>query len=636
MIDHQHPTLAPRRLARVLPLILALALVLIAPPTRSHAETFPFLPGQMVRIDGQGWGHGVGMSQWGARGRAHGGQSADEIVRAYYQGVDITNYPTDQTPIRVLIDKNYRPPSFDGALGSSNTLTGDIIGVGGQWAVLGATGPLPPGARLRLLDHPGSGRLTVRLLDALGQHMLDFDLPSQIEIAPLQPETRLLVHYKYTTPVSGKPSSFFDVFRGSVRVYINASGRIDTVNVLSIEDYLLGVVPAEMPSHWPTESLKAQSMVARSFAVTSLRPTHPIWDVDDTTQYQVYLGVNRETAEASAAIHSTANRTITHLGVPIRAYFFSTANGHTENNEDVFGGQPTPYLRGIPDVDSSGTPWDTASPHSVWSTNEFPLSELGAVITQTATVSLDAISSIDFSQRTISGRLISVNVNSNQGRLQMDAWDFVSRFNRSTSSNIGTVLSTRFNVVFAYPYTRAHAPLNLPDGQSIYFDQTGHNVRHGFLKYFNENGGHTTFGLPLTEEFVERGWTVQYFERARMEFHPEHVGTRYEVQLGLINDELTATRRPFAGDAPFPSVPQHRFFPETGHSVHFAFLKFWETRGALDRFGFPLSQEVNENGRTVQHFQRARLEWVPEAPEGQRVQLAAVGTELLRARGLLP
>ena len=218
----------------------------------------------------------------------------------------------------------------------------------------------------------------------------------------------------------------------------------------------------------------------------------------------------------------------------------------------------------------------------------------------------------------------------------MDAWNFVSRFNRTTPDNIGTVLSTRFNIKFAYPYTRRHAPLNLPNGQSVYFEQTGHNIRHGFLKYFNENGGVATFGLPLTEEFVHKGWTIQYFEKARMEFHPDKAGTRYEVQLGLINTELTTPRRPFTGDVPFQSVPQHRFFPETGHSVHFSFLEFWEKQGGLDRFGYPISQEVTENGRTVQHFQRARFEYYPDAPLDKRVQLASVGTELLRQTGQLP
>ena len=608
---------------------------LVALPTASRAEILPYLPEQIVRIEGQGWGHGVGMSQWGARGRAYGGHSADDIVRAYYQGVELSDYPTDQTSIRVLIDKNYRPPSFDGALRSSNKLVGDIIGVGGEWAIVGATGPLPAGARLRLLDHPGGGRVTGRLIDAANQHMLDFDLPDLIEVIPLKPETRLLVHYKFTAPASNDNSRYFDVYRGTIRVYKNPSGLIDTVNVVNLEDYLLGVVPAEMPSHWPGEALRAQAMVARSFAINSLAPNQPLWDVDDTTQYQVYLGVNRETPEASAAIRSTHRRAITHAGIPIRSYFFSTANGQTENNEDVFGGSPVPYLRSVVDLDPTGRAWDADSPRSTWATSEFPLATLESVITTSGT-NIGQLASIDFNARTGSGRLIKVSADGVGGRISMDAWDFVNRFNRTTAADIGIILSTHFSVKFAYPHTRRHAPLNLPNGQSVYFEQTGHNIRHGFLKYFNENGGVAAFGLPITEEFVEKGWTIQYFEKARMEFHPDKAGTRYEVQLGLVNDQLTKPRRPFAGGTPFQSVPQHRFFPETGHSVHFSFLKFWEVQGGLDRFGFPISQEVTESGRTVQHFQRARFEYYPDAPLDKRVQVASVGTELLRQRGQLP
>ena len=633
MIIEKHIKNSGLRRAFLLAIAAISLAVLAALPTASRAQTLPYLPDQVVRIEGQGWGHGVGMSQWGARGRAYGGQTAEDIVRAYYQGVELSEYPTDQTSIRVLIDKNYRPSSFDGSLRSSNTLIGDIIGVGGEWAIAGATGPLPAGARLRLLDHPGGGRVTVRLLDAAGNHMLDFDLPSLIEIIPLKPETRLLVHYKFTA--SAGNSRYFDLYRGLIRVYKNSSGLIDTVNVVNMEDYLLGVVPAEMPSHWPTEALKAQAMVARTFAINSLAPNQPLWDVDDTTQYQVYLGVNRETPEASAAIQATHRRAITHEGVPIRSYFFSTGNGHTENNEDVFGGSPVPYLRGVLDLDPAGRPWDADSPRSTWATNAFPLTTIETVISSSG-ANIGQIASLDFNSRTASGRLITVAADGGGGRISMDAWDFVSRFNRTTPNNIGTVLSTRFNITFAYPHTRRHAPLNLPDGQSVYFEQTGHNIRHGFLKYFNENGGVAAFGLPLTEEFVHKGWTIQYFEKARMEFHPDKAGTRYEVQLGLINTELTKPRRPFTGDAPFQSVPQHRFFPETGHSVHFSFLEFWEKQGGLDRFGYPISQEVTENGRTVQHFQRARFEYYPDAPLDKRVQLASVGTELLRQTGQLP
>jgi len=616
---------------RLLACAAALALA-VASPSPSQADVLPLQTGQTIQIEGQGWGHGVGMSQWGARGRAEAGQTADQIVRAYYTGIDITDSPTDQTAIRVLIDQNYRPASIDGATASSNGLAGDIVGVGGQWAVTGITGPLPPGARLRLLDHPGAHRITVRLIDAGGGHMLDVDLPGQIEVVPLEPHSRLLVHYKYTDQVVGSPGQFYDVYRGSIRVYLDAEGLIDTVNALSVEDYLLGVVPAEMPYHWPAEALKAQALAARSYALVSLMPGNPIWDVVDTTQDQVYLGVNHEKPETSAAVQATARRVMTHGGQPILSYFFSAANGHTESNEDVFGGAPLPYLRAVADLDPNGRPWDADSPLSTWSTPEFPASLLQGLYQD----SIGTLQSLDFSRRTSTGRLIIVGLNGDRGSQTISAWNFALRFNQRTPQEAGLIYSTRFAVVRNYPLIERVAPLNLPDGQSIYFDETGHNVRHGFLKYFNARGGVTAFGLPLTEEFIENGRAVQYFERARFEYHPELAGTPYETQLGLLNDALTAPRRPFAGDTPFLTVPDHRYFPETGHSVHFGFLRFWETEGGLERFGYPISQEVVEHGRIVQHFQRVRLEWAPDAPPGQQVRIGNVGSEYTRAFGLAP
>ena len=616
---------------RLLACAVALALA-VAPPAASLADVLPLQTGQTIRIEGQGWGHGVGMSQWGARGRALAGQSADEIVRAYYTGIDITDSPTDQTPIRVLIDRNYRPAAIDGSAGSSNGLSGDIVGIGGQWAISGVTNPLPPGARLRLLDHPGVHRITVRLIDAAGGHMRDFDLPGQIEVVPLEPHTRLLVHYKYTTEAEGLPGQYYDVYRGSVRVYQDAEGLVDTVNVVTLEDYLLGVVPAEMPYHWPAEALKAQAMAARTYALISLDPGNPILDVFDTTQDQVYLGVNHERPETTAAVQATARRVLTHAGQPIISYFFSASNGRTEANEHVFGGQPVPYLRSVVDLDPNGRPWDADSPLSTWSTPEFSASLLQGLYHE----SIGTLESLDFSDRSPTGRLIIVGLNGQRGRQTISAWNFALRFNQRTPREAGLLYSTRFAIVRNYPLIERVAPLNLPGGQSIYFDETGHNVRHGFLKYFNARGGVAAFGLPLTEEVVQNGRTVQYFERARFEYHPELAGTPYETQLGLLNDALTAPRRPFAGDTPFPTVPDHRYFPETGHSVHFGFLRYWETQGGLERFGYPISQEVVEHGRTVQHFQRVRLEWIPDAPPGQQVRIAKVGTEYMRAFGLAP
>ncbi|MBM4437011.1 MAG: SpoIID/LytB domain-containing protein, partial [Actinobacteria bacterium] len=504
-----------------------------------------------------------------------------------------------------------------------------------EWAVAGVTPNLPAGARLRLVSFPGQRRIGVHVLNAAGEKLQVFDLPGLMEVVPQTPTTRLQVWYKRTPPKDAKQTQFFDVYRGSVRVYINAAGLLDTVNVLGLEDYVRSVVPSEMPSHWPAEALRAQTLAVRTYGVTSLRPEHPVWDVDDTTNFQVYLGANHETGPTDAAVAATKNLAITYQGQPIRAYFFSTANGHTDANEDVFGGPPLPYLRPVADVDPSGKPWDWESPRAVWETKEFRLTELTPLFNTIPGHGLGEIRMLDFSKRTMSGRLRSVVATGSNGQATLSSWEFVRRFNALTNRDIGTMLSTRFTLTFRYPLTQPVPPLNLPGGQSLYFPQTGHNVRHAFLAYFTRRGGVAAFGLPLTEEFTQNGRTVQYFERARLEYHPEQAGTPFEVQLGLLGDLVTEDRRPFPGVASFPSGPEHRYFPETGHSAHFAFLAYFEANGGIARFGHPVSEEFTENGVTVQFFQRARLEYRPLQHPAQPVQEAHLGREYLRQIGLM-
>jgi outer membrane protein assembly factor BamB len=199
----------------------------------------------------------------------------------------------------------------------------------------------------------------------------------------------------------------------------------------------------------------------------------------------------------------------------------------------------------------------------------------------------------------------------------------------------------------ALPATPTPAPLPTdrvaPAPGALYFSETGHNVRGAFLTYFTSRGGLEQFGFPRTEEIVEDGRTVQYFQRARFEWFPEFAGTPYEVQLGLLGDMVTATRRPFPTGTPPAPGEDARFFPEVGHTVRGIFLRYFDEHGGLDRFGFPISEELREQnddgtGRTytVQYFQRARLEHHPElAGTPYEVQLGLLGDEVLRARGWL-
>ncbi len=630
----------PRRHLRrwLWPIIAVLTLVVPAisptsPPARAVALLYQ--PDQVVSFSGSGNGHGVGMSQYGARGRAEQGQNATQIVQSYYQGTAVGPWATDSVRVRVMVDEDYLPPAADGSFPSSNKLPANIWGWDGQWAIEGVTGPLEPGTRMTLLTNPDRSGFQVQLFDPAGNHMLSFAFPGAMKIIALNHQTRIQVYHKFTRSVPGSNGTrFYDTYRGDIWIRQNAEGYLDTVNEVNLEDYLRGVLPAEMPSHWPFEALVAQALAARTYALTSLNPANPWWDMDDTTFYQVYEGANREDGTTNAAIDATRNQVITHGGQPIRAYYFSSSGGFTENVEDVFS-ENLPYLRGFRDVDASGRAFDADAPDATWSTAQFPMRVLEDMLNQKNSTRIGALHSIDLSDRSPSSRLRTVVVAGSENIRRLSAGLFQAIFNKRTPPELGLILSTRFDIQIQYPWVQPVAALDLPGGQSRYFAETSHNVIFGFKEFFDSRGGVDAFGLPLTEEFTENGLTVQYFQRAKLEYHPELAGTPYVVQLGLLGDIVTGGFD-YPNDFAFPTTAEHRYFSETGQSIHFAFKKYWESEGALDAFGYPISQELFENGATVQYFQRARLEYRPELGGPFGVVRGNLGTEYLRAIGAMP
>jgi len=168
-----------------------------------------------------------------------------------------------------------------------------------------------------------------------------------------------------------------------------------------------------------------------------------------------------------------------------------------------------------------------------------------------------------------------------------------------------------------------------------YFPDTGHNVLATFLPYFRARGALDRFGQPRTEEMVEDAVLVQYFQKARLEYRPEFRGTAYEIQISLLGEQLLGAGRPAPVPA-FENGADQRYFPETGHSVNFAFLRAYLNRGGLDSFGYPLTEELQEGGRPVQYFQRARLEYRAElAGRTDEVTIGTIGDDVLRRKGWL-
>ncbi len=150
-------------------------------------------------------------------------------------------------------------------------------------------------------------------------------------------------------------------------------------------------------------------------------------------------------------------------------------------------------------------------------------------------------------------------------------------------------------------------PATLPYIPTVYFAETGHHLsnRTGFLDFWRSNGQLLIFGYPITEEIVEDGRVVQYFERARFELEPESGS----VMLGLLGREVSVGRH-------FEAVPDPQdgtyYVAETGHTMWGEFLDYWHRRGEAAIFGYPISQELEEDGRVVQYFERARFEYHPE------------------------
>jgi photosystem II stability/assembly factor-like uncharacterized protein len=181
-----------------------------------------------------------------------------------------------------------------------------------------------------------------------------------------------------------------------------------------------------------------------------------------------------------------------------------------------------------------------------------------------------------------------------------------------------------------------------------YFPPTGHNLSPLFRPYWDAHGGLAQFGYPTTEPFREAGTTdgrvylVQYFQRNRFEYHPEHAGSPYEVLLGLLGNQITESRRA-AGEAPFvrvpdPATPGVAYFAPTGHTLRGAFRQYWEQHGGLAVYGYPISEETAEasptDGRvyTVQYFERAVLEQHPENRPPYDILLSLLGVFEFDAR----
>jgi stage II sporulation protein D len=380
---------------------------------------------------GRGYGHGVGLSQYGARGRALAGQSASEILAHYFVGTTIGAIDS-ATPIRVLLLDNAAP-----------TATAPLVlyGRGGDWTISGIDATFPSDARLRVLPSADGSAAIGRLVvdSAAGQVLYDGPGVSDLRVQPTSDATTLQLY--------SKPSTY-DLFRGALRLLATGS-TLDVINELPLEQYLRGVVPAEMPSYWPAAAVTAQAIAARSYAAYRLRPGSGTFDVYDDTRSQVYGGVRREQSATDAIIAATAGQVLRSGSSIANALFHSTGGGATENNENVFVSSTgarvagvVSYLRGSMDRDPTGVPYDAAAPYATWQTGAYTIAQLSAIFGADSRTAVGTLEALDLRNRGVSGRLVSVTLVGSAGVRTVSGDVFVAVFNANRPSGAAPLRST--------------------------------------------------------------------------------------------------------------------------------------------------------------------------------------------------
>lgn len=328
---------------RILVLIPSLVLAgtagaaLSAPPSGPvEAAPVAAMSAPTYVLTGGGYGHGVGLNQYGALAQAKASRDYREILAFYYPGTELTRAAV--TKVRVLI---------------------------------------------------ADGRPSVKLASAVPYSVRDGSGVSA-ELQPgeitVKPDLRVLVDGKptrLTGPLAFVPGSGtrlqFDgkEYRGEIRLSV-VSGALQVIDVLGLDAYLLGVVPGEVPKEWPTAALQAQAVAARSYALASIVRNKP-FDLYSDTRSQVYYGVSAEAPTTTAAVKATRGQILSFAGKVVTAFYYSSSGGRTASSKDVFG-IVTPYLQARDD------PWDTLSPYHHWAPRTFTAATLGQAFRLSAPV----------------------------------------------------------------------------------------------------------------------------------------------------------------------------------------------------------------------------------------------------------
>jgi stage II sporulation protein D len=360
------------------------AVSMLAPAAAQAASTF--------FIRGGGYGHGIGMSQYGAYGYALHGKNYKFILAHYYQGTRLGHTDPDQT-VRVL-------------LGTGSAAFADGSSTAGK--------QLNPSLTydVRVLSNGQMGVFTEG-----GRRVARGAAPLVV-----------------TGQGNVVDSAGFGQVRGDLEFSPDGSGGVQTVNALGLDDYVRGVVGAEMPSTWAQQALDAQAVAARTYALTTDVNGNG-YDLYDDTRSQMYGGVGAETAATDAAVAATRGQVVTYNGAPVVTYFFSSSGGYTESIQNVWpGSQSEPWLVGVPD------PYDGAAgnPYHRWGYNLSLASATGKL----GKLVKGSLIGIEITEHGVSPRILAAKVIGTGGTVSVTGIQLQQAFGLQTTLARFTTISS--------------------------------------------------------------------------------------------------------------------------------------------------------------------------------------------------
>ena len=392
-----------------------------------------------VTFYGKGWGHGIGLSQWGAQGWAEGATgvrlSGEQIVAKYFPLATLGTQPVTK-PFRVLLSA----PST-GCVGRTIANVAHMSSAGGMRLVNDADPSV-----VYLETAPGQ---SVRFGVYHGTVLVAVDESTGRVVFSGEDDSLTLIPTQWWDPIGVREKGL--EYRGNILVQVRDEGMLRVVNYVGSDDYMQGALPGEMPSGWEMEALRAQAITARTYvAWRQATAGDRTWDVRDDTADQCYGGHSFESPRTTAAVASTAAMILSYAGQPIRALYSSANGGITENvgcvleAERVNGSwrcaEGWPYLSIVNDP-AEALAYDARGgmPHGLWS-ESFSGQTIRALIADEYGVDIGGFVAMEFNESP-GGRPISVRVRGTAATVDLKG----DRFLR-------TVLGLKSTLVRARPF----------------------------------------------------------------------------------------------------------------------------------------------------------------------------------------